>query len=211
MTDDEVIADLIAKAQPRTEKVEVCARGDLVDRHLALTIELGEAINAEPKSMADQISPRVAEIHEQIGQVEAEQAEAATTFTMRSIGALAWANLVRDHPPRAGVDNRLSFNLETFPPAAVAACALSPVLTLEQATTLYTEVLHSAEWDKLWEAAFTLNETATPRPKLPAAIERLLRNGRSLTTADPVGSLADPSSVESGEAPPSTTTTTPVG
>lgn len=198
------VADLIATAQPRTETVPVCARGDLVDRHAALLAELADAVErANESSLAGGSDPDVERIHAEIEAVQDEQAASTTTFTLESIGALAWSNLLRAHTPRKGVDHGLAFNLATFPPAAVAACVTDPPMSVEQATALYgsdTEpgVLHSAEWDRLFSAAYTLNERTTPHPKLPAAIESLLRSGRSSTSAANEESLAPSSSVDSG-------------
>lgn len=199
------VDDLIATAQPRTEKVQVCARGDLVDRHAELVAELGVAVDdPSARSLGEGLTPEVERIHDEIQQVEAEMEEATVTFALRAIGSLAWQNLLRAHLPRPGRDHRLMFNLATFPPAAVAACAVDPPVTVEQAQQMYGTdeepgVLHSAEWDKLWSAAYVLNETATPHPKLPAAIESLLKNGRSSTTAANEAS-PDPSSSDDSDA-----------
>ena len=202
------VDDLIATAKPRTLDVPVCARGDLVDRHAELVARLNAVIADanESKSVNGEFSdPEIDRLHDEIVAVEAEQETSSTTFTLRSIGSLKWANLLREHTPRPGRDHQLMFNLTTFPPAAVAACVVEPPMSLEQATKLYgtdTEdgLLHHAEWDKLFAAAFSLNENETPHPKLPAAIGGLLRSVRSSTTAANGASPEKPSSDDSAGA-----------
>lgn len=183
------VDDLIATARPRIVKTEVCARGDLVDRHAELVRQLAAAaIPVEQRSIASGDQAGLEEIHQAIEEVEEEQAEHTRSFEFRSIGPLAWNDLRRDHQPRPGLDHGMAVNPVTFPPAAVAACSVDPKITIEQATRMYgspTEqgVLHSAEWDKLYNAACSANGVETPHPKLPAAIEGLLQSVRSLTTA----------------------------
>ena len=180
------IQDRIAAAEsaPRTIEVEVCHSGGLVNLHAELVDELAGVIDEMNKnrSVGTQTDPRVAEIHDQIGEVEAAMAEHSVTYQVAPIGALAWNNLLRQHAPRPGVDKGLAYNLETFPPAVVAACVTDEAFGLDEATDLYNR-LSSAEWNKLFNAAWVANEGETPRPKLPAAIESLLQNVRSSTTA----------------------------
>lgn len=183
------IDDLIATAQPRTEKVRICARGDLVAAHADAQAELHAAASKDD-SLAG--SPETVAAAEAVVRLE-EQIEAATaTIEVRSVSRDTWADLLRDHPPskeerRAGHDH----DPKTFPPAAVAACT---DLTAEQATALSAK-LPPGEWNKLWVAALTLNVTGMPSPKSVAATELLRANEQSSTTspngASPVdGSLA---------------------
>lgn len=190
------VDDLIASAQTRTLKVSVCARGDLVNRHAELVDELNTAIAASSDSLGNGNRSEIDRLHAEVDAVEAEQEESTTEFTLTSIGALSWSSLLRKHPPPPEVKGQLAFNLASFPPAAVAACVVEPEMTEPQAARLY-DVLPSGEWDKLFAAAFTLNEQGTPHPKLSAAIGNLLRSGQSSTTAAPTESLAKPSSDDS--------------
>ena len=182
------VDDLIASAKPRTVKVEICARGDLVDRHGELVAELARRVQEpENRSIGSKPDEGLEDVYAEIEAVEAEQQEHTKVFELRSIGALAWNDMLRDHQPRAGLDTGYNVNMLTFPPAAVAACA-DPAITLEQAKRMYGEpgqpgVLHLAEWEKLFNAACSANGVATPHPKLPAAIGDLLQSVRSLTQA----------------------------
>lgn len=177
------IEDRIAAAvdRPRTVTVEVCSSGGLVDLHTELVVELGAVIDDANKnrSIANGGDPRIDEIHEQITKVEQAMVDHTDSYEVRPVGALAWNNLLREHPPRRGIDKN-GFNLDTFPPAIVAACVDG--MTDERAAELY-ESLPSAEWNKLFNAAWVVNEAETPRPKLPADIENLLQSVRSSITA----------------------------
>lgn len=186
------IDDLIATAQPRTEEVQICARGDLVDAHRAAV----EALHAAQQ--ADDSLSGSAEVHEaaeRVAAVEAEQEAATTTFVVSAVSRRKWADLVAEYPPskeqrRAGH----AWDPQRFAIGMVALCVVDPPLTLDQAERL-ADVLHIAEWNKLETAAVRLNLTETPHPKLRAATELLQANGQSSTTsgngASPeVGSLA---------------------
>lgn len=193
------IDDLIATAQPRTQEVPICARGDLVAAHEEAVRAYQAALKADD-SLAG--NPASVDAAEAVTAIEAAIEAATVTIVVRSVSRDAWADLLRDHPPskeerRAGHD----YNPKTFPPAAVAACT---DLTLEQSQALASEredgtpVLPPGEWAKLWTATFMLNVTETPRPKLAAATDLLRASGRSSTTSVPEASPVDGSLAGSG-------------
>lgn len=199
------IDELIATAQPRTEKVRVCARGDLVTAHQEAVQALADATQADD-SLAG--SPQTVEAAERVKAVEDEMDAATVTFTIASVGRKQWADLLAKYPPskeqrRAGMDH----DPDRFPVAVVAACCQEPEMTDDQAQKLAT-VLPSGEWNKLWMAALGLNVTETPHPKLAAATELLRANGRSSTTSASGDSLDPGSLAGSGERSPTTSTTT---
>jgi hypothetical protein len=192
----QVIADLIATAQPRTIEVQVCARGDLVDRHAALVAELAAAeAEVDTSSIGD--VPEVQRIAGEIVAVEDEQEASTVTFVLQSVSRRVWADLLAAHPPRPQ-DKGLDHNADTFPPAVVAACAKEPHVGEDEANQL-ADVLPVAEWTKLWLGAVGLNVTQTPHPKLKAATELARANGGSSTTRGPKGSRGRSSSVGSGD------------
>ncbi len=189
-----LVDDLIATAQPRTDKVRICARGDLVAAHAeavaALQSVMGGDDSLEGADTTDAAAAVVA--------VEEEMEAATVTFTVASVSRHRWANLLAKHPPsaqdrRAGHDH----DPEQFPVAAVAECVTDPDLSPLQAKQL-ADVLPPGEWNKLWIAALTLNITGTPNPKLAAATELLQANGQSSTTPPPAVSLEGGSLAGSG-------------
>ena len=187
------IDDLIATASARTAKVRVCARGDLVDLHQALVVQLDQQLKADG-SLADD---KVTGLSQQIVDVEAEMEASTVEITVTSVSQLKWANLLLKHPPtaaqrRGGHDHHPI----DFPRAAVAACAVDPEISPLQAEQMH-ERLPFGEWTKLWMTVFSLNCSETPLPKLPAASELLRASAPSATPSDQ-GSLAEPSSAGSG-------------
>jgi hypothetical protein len=189
------IDELIATAQPRTEKVRICARGDLVARHQEAVVALGAATEGDD-SLAG--SPATREAAGAVVAIEAEMEAATVTFTVASVSRQRWADLLAAHPPskeerRAGQDH----DPKRFPVAVVAACTKDPAMTVEQAGQL-AGVLPSGEWNKLWLAILGLNVTGIPAPKLLAATELLQANGTSSTTPLDEGSPEDGSLAGSG-------------
>ena len=196
-SDQDVIADLIATAQPRTLEVSVCARGDLVDRHATLVQQLAAAESNVAKRASVAKDPEVARIAGEIVAVEAEQEASTVTVVLQSVSRRVWADLLAKCPPRPQ-DKGLDHNPDTFPPAVVAACAKSPVISEEEANQL-ADALPVSEWSKLWLGAVGLNITSTPHPKLKAATELVRANGESSTTQEGTASPGRSSSAGSGD------------
>ncbi len=186
------IDELNATAQPPTQQVRICARGDLVAAHAAAVEALSNATGSD--SLAD---PVMLEAAKAVTAVEEEMEAATVTFTVSAISRRRWADLLAKHPPskeqrRAGHDH----DPDRFPVAAVAACVSE--MTEAQAQQL-SDVLPAGEWNKLWVAALGLNITETPHPKLGAATELLRANGLSSTTPPNGASPEDGSLAGSGE------------
>lgn len=195
MTDDgDLIERLIQTATARTIPVRVCARGDLVEQYAELSAR-AQAELPDDGTLAD-ASPE-AELAHRILEVEAEIEASHIEILVTSIPALDWTNLQVQHSPtKDQVAKGYDHNPLTFPAAVVAACAVKPTMTLDQAKRLQA-TLHTGEWNKLYLAVHALNNTQTPLPKLQGASERLRQNERSATPSDH-GSLAAGSS---GSAP----------
>lgn len=97
--------------------------------------------------------------------------ESAVEVVMRSIGRARWDELMQAHPPteaqkektkrESGDPNAfLEFNLDTFPPVAIAASCVQPEMTAEQATELWnSETWNEAECARLLQMALTVNRT----------------------------------------------------
>lgn len=179
MTDlDDLIDELVATAAPRTTTVRVCARGDLVDRHDALTVELHARL-VEVDSVAG--DPEIQRVTAEILALEQEQESSTVAVTVTQVGRRAWLDTVLAHPARPeDRAMKLDFHATEFPPAAVALCT---GLSAERVAKL-EEKLPPAEWAKLWNATWSLNATAIPHPKLAAATELARASGASWTSED---------------------------
>lgn len=174
--------------------VQVCQRGDLLDEHARLERELARARAA---AADDLFSQEVVDAAARLEEIEQLVSESQVTFVFEALSARAWQDLVRRHPPRrdAAEDREIGANADTFPDAAIAACAVEPVLTEDQAVRL-ADALPLGEWRKLWQAVLTVNagDARPPKSALAAAIGARLQSERSSTTAAPVGSRGRSSS-----------------
>lgn len=189
------IDDLIATAQPRTEVVRVCARGDLVAAHAKAVAALAELLSAaDDDSLAG--NPDVAAAAEAVKAIEAEQDEYTFEIVVSSVSRNRWANLLAEHPPTKEQRRAGHFaDPATFAIAVVAECVddLDPAKAAKLA-----DVLPISEWGKLESAALILNATETPSPKLQAVTDLLQANGHSSTTPPPEASREADSLAGSG-------------
>lgn len=188
--------DLIATAQPRTQTVRVCVRGDLVAAHAeAVAIVDRLAAAAEDDSLGG--NPELKAALEAVKAIEDEQEESTAEIVVSSVSRNRWANLLKAHPPTKEQRRAGSWvNPDTFPIAVVAECVED--LDMAKAEKL-ADVLPPAEWSKLEAAAMFLNGTETPSPKLAAATDLLRVNEPSSTTPPSVESPEDGSLAGSGE------------
>lgn len=191
------IDDLIASAAPRTEEVRVCARGDLVDQHARLVVEMSTWMDSEGDG-ALAMGSNVRDVHARLAAIEAEIEASTVVVRIQAVPAYKWANLLMKNPPtreqrEAGCDN----NPDKFPIAVVSACAIEPTISIDQAQKL-RDTLSTPEWNNLWLGCLLLNTQEAPSPKLAAATASLLANDGSSTPASTEGSLAEPSSDGSG-------------
>lgn len=118
----------------------LCSRLHLLDRYRELT--------------EDEPTP---EVQAELEAIDAEITASTVEFRFEALGASAWQALMREHP--AQDHDRaigLTFSVDGFPPAAVAACSTAP--KLEVATVrLMREHLPPSEWTRLWSLVFSLN------------------------------------------------------
>lgn len=90
---------------------------------------------------------------------------------MRSIGRARWAALLDEYPPtdaqtaqarkQSGDQNAiLEFDIDRFPPVAIAASSVQPEMTLEQAQALWaSDDWNEAECARLLQMALTVNRS----------------------------------------------------
>ena len=133
--------------------------------HLALDPEQGEVFEEILKEVRDAriratALPDNPKVQEDLVAAEAKYEEikdriddVVATFKFRSIGRKKFEKLVLAHPPteeqverakkyspepeEGQEDAPLAHNPETFPPALIAACLVSPTMTVEQATEMW--------------------------------------------------------------------------
>jgi len=161
------ITTALAEAQRPEKVVPLCLRGDLRGEFEAAEAELTtlqRTVRTAP-SLAD--GGREREIAERIEHLRQEMLAQSVDFRMRALGRRAWNTLVEAHqkPDDSGIDTT------TFLPAIVRACLVDPVLTDEQWTTLLDgDLLTSAQFEMLSDAAWSVNRGSVDVPFSPAAL-----------------------------------------
>ncbi|MFD0405022.1 hypothetical protein [Kitasatospora sp. NPDC127116] len=145
------IEDIIKGTTLRETTVPLCLAGELQGEYEALERQLTDAATLVGESLAG--SPRVP-IAERMEDLRAEMAEHLVEFRFRALGHQAWSDLRAAHP---GGDGQV-FNPDTFGPAAVAACAVEPAMTVEQYKRL-AEKLTYGQQEALFGAVWELNTT----------------------------------------------------
>lgn len=180
------IEDVLAGIRPVEQTVRVCLRGDLSAQIEELRGRWQDAASDNITGMA---GPDAAVLYDQIALLEQESAESEQEFLLRAMGATAWRRLVAEHPPDGDDVDAWRWDLETFPPAALAASCVDPPMTVDQATTL-ADMLSNGQWGKLWGACLTVNVGEDVHPKrFWAATGGPRITGQRSTTAVPEGSL----------------------
>lgn len=75
----------------------------------------------------------------------------------RALPRRAYRDLLDAHP---STEEGTDWNMETFPPALIAACSIDPVFTVEQATEMWEE-WESGELGRMFLLCWQLNENQT--------------------------------------------------
>jgi hypothetical protein len=156
------IEEILAGAKLPERTVPLCLRGDLQAEFEDLERKLAAAEAADDGTLAG--NPAAREIAELMETLRAQMREHERVFRLRAIDAKAYSNLIAEHPPtdeqrQQGQDT----NWQTFPAALIAACAIDPEMTVEQAEQLSGTVAYS-QWDALFAAAYALNRRAVDIP-----------------------------------------------
>lgn len=177
---DFTVGQFIDEYQGPTVSVQVCPRVDLRDRHAELEVLLAEATRSASGGLADDTVQRLAR---EIAALEDEIDQSSRTFVFRALSRRRWRALLADHPPRdedrkGGAD----FNADTLPAAAIAACAVEPRISADEAVLL-EDAINLAEFEKLWGAVLAANLGANDIPKSLIATAVLRTSAASSTTA----------------------------
>ena len=162
-------ADIIASAKPVVRSVTLCLAGDLNAQYEDLARELDAAIKSPRTTLADVGAERA--IAEKMEAVREQMTEHEVIFRFRGLSSKAWSDLMSQHPGRTGKEE--AFNVDTFPDAMLAACAVEPVMELEQVHEL-GDALSNAQFSELFDCAWACNQKSLDVP-FSALASRLLR------------------------------------
>jgi hypothetical protein len=142
------IEDILKLANPRTEVARVCIDGRLLGRHKDLTARL----TAAPDGSAE-----AAELRQQVAETEAAIAERRVPFTFAGIPYARRLDIERRFPRD---DDRPGWDVVKGAHALIAACAVDPPMTEDQAGKLL-EALSEGAADELFSAALLATQEGT--------------------------------------------------
>lgn len=162
---------LRSKKKPLVRTTYVVLDPDMVERfeEARTAVDVAQIrSNSDPKDAQRKLDLQAAKDAFEALRMELEETDAVVKVTFRGIGRKTYDDLIQDHPPtleqlaKAKKDGHsdLAFNLDTFPPAIVAASMVEPTLTLEQVQ----EIWDSDEWNQvelgeLFNSAMQVNGT----------------------------------------------------
>jgi hypothetical protein len=110
-----------------------------------------------------------------IQELEEQMAEHTVAVKLRALPHKAWSDLLAKHPPREDHAGDGAFNSDTFGVGLLAACAVDPVMTDEQAGAL-VDRLSSGQWNELFSVLWGLNRSGVEVPKSRRASEALRKS-----------------------------------
>lgn len=164
--------DFIAGASLPTATVPLCVAGDLQAEWEDLERDLQDAVRSAGDSLAAGGAPR--RIAEQMEALREKMRQHERTVKFRALSRRAYRDLVLQHPPRDddAIDQAQMLNMDTFPVAVIAACAVEPVMTVEQVGQL-EDRLTDWQFNELFAACMLVNRTEVSVPKSVTASEIL--------------------------------------
>lgn len=178
------IDDIIAGARLPEKTVPLCLRGDLQAQWEDLERELrAHQGTADEEALAgDQVARDLAERMEAIAQ---EMTDHQVVFRFRGLPKRAYSDLLAQH--QAPEDKRElavdGLDWDTFPTALIAACAVDPEMTVEQAGRL-AQTVTDRQWDDLFATAMALNRAEVSVP-FSLAASAIRAAGTALNSKQP--------------------------
>lgn len=178
------IDDFLSDYRPPEQVVSITIRGDLLGRLLLLEEQLREARSGDDNdSLGTENSGRSAfEIADEIEKTREEVRKSMREFRFASVGDVKWSDLTVKFPPKP--DSQLPFDPDKFWPAAIAASAVEPPMTVAQAEKLM-EKLSSGQTRKMIDAVMTVNGGDDDLPKSASASVLRRHSKQKPTTAVP--------------------------
>lgn len=179
--------DFLGAYRAPRKSTRVTMRADLLAEHAQLKDDYQAAMRGD---MAENRLPVAPAIRDRLAQLEDEIGESEFTFTFEALPRGEYVALVGEHPPRPeDTKGGLPFNADTFSPALIAACAVEPTMSIEDADRMLGK-LSPGQFDKVWTAvvAVNLGDDAAPKSVLRSALEADLGETPS-SSADDTESL----------------------
>jgi hypothetical protein len=165
-----ILEDLKAR-EAVTRTVPIYMDSDAVNEVQALRDEATRVRRSQAPSLRDGDAGHTRRLEE----AEARMVASERTFTFKAIPVLDFEELLAEYPDGDG------FDVETFPPALIAAAGVDPVLTLAEVHEL-KRLVTKYEWENLFAAAFKV-QTTTPRPFTSPGTAQMVASALNSTTA----------------------------
>jgi hypothetical protein len=158
------IDEVIASAKLPEKTLPLCLRGDLQAEWEDLERQLKEAEDADDAPvLAGNAAAR--ELAEQMEKLERSMREHEVVFRFRGLSSKKYSDLLVAHKAADDQQDEAvdGLNWDTYPTALIAACAIDPKMTLEQAERLNDAVTHR-QWDDLFATALACNRNQVSIP-----------------------------------------------
>ena len=179
------VDDFLDDFEAPTTEARICPRADLLEEHKAAERRL-----VESGQSSGSLAGEARDLAQQVRDLEEQIEQTTRSIKFRALSRRRWRTLLAEHHPlKVHKADGLDFNPETFPVAAIAACAVDPPLTQEQAERL-ADALPLGEFEKLWQSVLAVNLGVSDTPKSVLATAILRTNNGSSTTAAPGASPA---------------------
>lgn len=161
------IADILAEKKPNTRTIDIILDSDLANEIQLLEQEKEQLQNRRGRSLADGIGP----IETKLDALYEKAADTAVTFVFEDIGRKVFDALVSEHPATKKQKEQiaeigggiLEYNLDTFPPALIAAAATDPEMDLDDATEVF-DTWSSGDAEILFATALLVCKERTSIP-----------------------------------------------
>lgn len=177
MTEEITFETLKKRKKPQTEEVPVCMDPKVAEEYARAKERTKIARSAYAKAPESLKEIKNEELETSLlaeAKVKDRFDDEIVVFKFRAIGREPLDELISEHPPtdehlaQAKKENvEIQFNVDSFPPALIAASCTSPKLTEAQAQEIWdSEDWNSAELQRLYAAAMMVNQVFTDVEKL---------------------------------------------
>lgn len=168
------IDDILGQIRLPERVYNLCVRADLRAEWEQAEAEVEQA-EAESRTSLAGSSAAGRKAAKRVQELEREMAESTIPVRLRALTYKGLSDLLAKHPPREDKEEG-GWNGDTFPVALLAACAVEPAMSEDQAGQL-VDRLTNGQWDDLFNICWALNRSSTDVPKSKRASELL----RSIT------------------------------
>ena len=187
------VSDILAARKPATRTARLVLDGDKAAEVAGLRDRLVTA-KVRDRLNGGTLEAQAPELERQIAELEAGMESTAQTFIFKAVGRRRLDEITTKYPPSAEQWERFrdsaklnpfltppEFDMNSAAPEVLAAAAVDPTMTTEEAQRLWDE-LSDGEAAELWRAAWGAQMEATSRPTFGIGIDGMANTGPVSTT-----------------------------